>query len=145
MVLGHDSQLVLGGEAPPCARYLAGVAHAHVTSLSYSPLGTKTSEIGGLRAPLPGSETLWVVSVQGRRLQALTGPSEHGRWAAVVMNADARPGVAVDLVVGLKTGALLPLGWGASGLGLLVLGGPVFLLLFGLARPCTSTDGSTLG
>ncbi len=85
------------------------------------------------------------VSVQGRGLQALTGPSEHGRWAAVVMNADGRPGVAVDLVVGLKTGALLPLGWGASGPGLLVLGGPVFLLLFGLARPCTSTDGSTLG
>lgn len=124
-------------------RFLAGVAHTHVTSLSYGPFTTRTEQISGTRVPLPpASEAIWVASTQGRGDQSVTWPSEQGRWAAVVMNANGRPGVVVDVAAGVKTGVLLPIGWAAVGVGLLVLGTSVLLLLFGLGRPLTSAEAA---
>ncbi|MDA8297605.1 MAG: DUF4389 domain-containing protein [Actinomycetota bacterium] len=137
------TRAIFVGIAPRGAvdRFLAGVARTHVTSLNYGPFSTRTEPIGGTRAPLPpASETFWVASAQGRGDQSVTWPSEQGRWAAVVMNADGRPGVLVAVAAGVKTGVLLPIGWAAVGLGFLVLGGSVLLLLFGLNRPLTSVE-----
>jgi hypothetical protein len=48
------------------------------------------------------------------------------------MNADTRPGVAVDVSVGARTGILLPIGIGIGVFGLLALGAGVVMLVLGM-------------
>jgi hypothetical protein len=116
--------------------WLAGVPHTHVTSLSFGPFETHTQEIFGTRAPVPpASEPFWVASASGTGTRAVVWPTVRGRWSAVVMNADATRGVAVQINVGAKTGLLLPIGLGVGAFGLLLLAGGALLLVLGLRQP----------
>lgn len=84
------------------------------------------------RAPRerPGAEGFWVAQAEGAGEQELTWDAEFGRWTAVIMNADAARGVAVEADAAVK------LGWAIwAGLGMLVVGavmtaGAVIVILF---------------
>ncbi len=130
-------QSVFVGIAPTTSvdRYLSGVAHTHVTSLSYGPFTTEEQPIGGTRAPPPPSTgRFWVASVSGPGSRTLVWPVQPGKWSAVVMNADASRGVAVGVDVGVETGILLPVGIGIGVVGLLALAGCALCLFFGIRR-----------
>ena len=123
--------------------FLAGVAHEEVTSLSFGPLTTRTEAVSGTRAAVaPATAVPWVASTSGSGTRTLTWDTRSGRWSAVVMNADARPGVAVDVSVGAKTGLLLPIGFGVGGFGLLLMVGAVLLMVFGLRQPAAEAPGA---
>ena len=116
--------------------FLAGVAHEEVTDLSFGPWTTLTRAVPGSQpAGLPGNWGSWVRWTSGTASQTLTWTPRSGQWSAVVMNADASPGVTVAATVAAKTGVLLPVGLGLGGFGLLLLIGASLLLAFGLRRP----------
>ena len=52
----------------------------------------------------PGQEEFWVASVEGSGDQSLLWEPESGNWAVVIMNADGRAGVSVDVRVGGQVG-----------------------------------------
>jgi len=116
-------------------RWLGGVAHEHVTSVSFGPFNTETQLVSGNAAPAPpGTQTFWVTSTSGTGVQTLTWPTEGGRWSAVLMNADSARGISVDVNLGAKTRILLPIGLGLGCLGLLVLAASALLMAIGLRR-----------
>ena len=99
--------------------YLAGAAHDVIDDVDFSPFHADYRRVPGDRrlAP-PVDQRFWVASASGAGIQSATWDVEDGRWAVVVMNADASDGVSVDVAVGARTGLLL---W--IGLGLLVAAG----------------------
>lgn len=108
--------------------YLAGVAHDEIESIDYRPFEVTYQRRDGVSmAPPPGEETFWVAEAEGSGPQELRWEVESGRWAVVVMNADGSPGVSVDVVAGVRTGILLPVGIGL--LVAAVLAGVVAVLL----------------
>ena len=114
-------------------RWLRGVAHQRVRGANFGPFRTDSTEVSGARAPAPpGEQAFWAASVSGIGPQTLRWPSEGGDWTIVIMNADARPGVAADVSVGARTGILLPIGLGAGALGLVLLLGAASLFFFAL-------------
>lgn len=124
--------------------WLAGVAHTHVWSLHVGTVQRDTSQVAGRAAPAPPtSQTFWAASASGPGTQTVIWPSEPGRWAAVVMNADASPGVVATVRVGAKTGVLLPIGIGLGAFGLFALAGSALLLALGLRRPIDLTAAET--
>src|SRR5579885_2133762 len=105
-------------------RWLTGVAHERVTGADFGPFKSDTETVAGTRAATsPLDQGFWAASVSGSAEQTLLWPSQSGQWTIVVMNADAQPGVAVDVGVGARTGVLLPIGIGVGGFGLLLLCG----------------------
>ena len=124
-------------------RYLAGVAHHEVTSVSYDPFSATYRNSPGTRLPQPpATETFWVAKAVGEGTQTLQWTPTNGTWAVVIMNANASPGVASDVSLGLRVSIL---GWM---IGALIVVGLVALLIgTGLivwaAR--RSTAGSTIG
>ncbi len=116
--------------------WLAGVAHEHVTRVHFGPFQESSDVVPGTAtATAPATQRFWAASVTGTGTQTLVWPSEGGRWAMVVMNADAHRGVATDVSVGAKIGVLLPIGIGFATFGLLALGAGVMMILFGVRRP----------
>jgi hypothetical protein len=127
-------------------RWLSDVAHEHVTSVSFGPFSTETQLVSGTKSPaVPGMQSFWVASTSGTGVQTLIWPTEGGRWSAVVMNANAAPGIAANVNLGAKTGILLPIGLGLGVFGLLVLVGSALLMVFGLRRPEESPTAAVLG
>ena len=116
-------------------RYLARSAHDELSDVSFDPFEpTYRRRTGELRPAPPTAQDFWVASASGQGRQTLTWDVDSGRWAIVVMNADATPGVRAAVSAGLKTGVLLPIGIGLLG-GAVVLGvSALVLLVFGLRR-----------
>jgi len=87
---------------------------------------------GGAVAPRPGTRGFWVASATGRGSQTAQWDVSGGKWAAVVMRADGRPGVTADIRAGAKVDWLVWLGIGllaagaigfAAGVALITLSG----------------------
>jgi len=57
----------------------------------------------------PDEQTFWTASTQGAGTQSLVWPAEAGRWSILIMNADASPGVDVEVDVGAQIGAPGPI------------------------------------
>ena len=102
------SNALFMGIAPTTAvdEYLSGVAYDEVTAWEVGR-GAVISDVeytthGGPATPPnpPGTEGLWVASVEGTGLQTLDWTIESGDWTAVIMNADASAGVAAELAFG---------------------------------------------
>jgi hypothetical protein len=131
-----DGRAVFVGIAPEAQvdRYLEGVAHTEVRGLRDA--GYDGVERAGSRTPQdPASAGIWAASAAGPGEQAVRWDPEAGDWAVVVMNADGRPGVAVDVRVGARAGWL-----GELSVALLIAGGvlgaaAVALIAFGAAAP----------
>lgn len=117
-------------------RYLATTAHDRITSVSFGPFAVRYRSVPGSQVALPpGNQRFWVASASGVGAQTVDWPVEHGSWAVVVMNADGSPAVDVDARAGIKTDALLPIGLGVFGVGLLFGAAATALLIGGLRRP----------
>jgi hypothetical protein len=103
-------------------RYLGDVARDELVGFDGDDPEFDPREGGAPRAP-PGDQEFWVAESEGSGEQTLTWDAEFGRWTAVVMNADAARGIAVEADVGVK------LDWAIwPGLGMFVVG---LLLTFG--------------
>ncbi len=123
--------------------WLAGTAHEEVRAANFGPFRVGRTLIRGSAVPGPPSaQTFWVASKQGVGTQTLRWPSQSGRWAIVVMNADGSRGVTTDVSVGAKTGLLLPLGIGFGLVGLVALFLAGVLLYFGARQSPGSRVGS---
>lgn len=118
--------------------YLDGVAHAEVVDVDGDPFSVSYEyRTGDRRPPRPSTEPIWVARAQGRGPQVVDWDLESGKWAIVVMNADASPGVAAEASVGVKADWVLPVGIGllAGGLGFGALGTVMLVVgAVGLAR-----------
>ena len=137
-----DNRPVFIGIAPKSDvdRWLAGVPHDHVTASNFESFHGDRQSTGGEGAPgRPAAQSFWVASKSGAGRQTVRWPSASGQWTIVVMNADGARNVSVDVSAGAKTGVLLPIGIGLGVVGLLLIGGGVALLLFGVRGLSTAT------
>lgn len=132
--------------------YLAGVAHMEVDELHRH--GVRGTVRPGTRTPQPPADAAgWSAVASGPGTQTARWDPESGRWAAVVMNADASPGVRVDVQVGARARWVGPLAWALLGGGALLGLAAAALLtvgVAGLARPAerppeTQTEPSPAG
>ncbi|MDX5454046.1 MAG: DUF4389 domain-containing protein, partial [Rhodococcus sp. (in: high G+C Gram-positive bacteria)] len=118
--------------------FLSGVAHAELTDVRFEPFRAEYREIpGDDPARVPGDEDFWAASAAGPGTQELRWDFQEGVGSIVVMNADATPGVVVDLQAGAQFPFLGPLAlWLlVSALVLLVIGVPLLVLgAVGLGR-----------
>jgi hypothetical protein len=112
--------------------YLAGVAFDEVRDVDFDPFRVSYRAHPGSRRPAaPDAQGFWVARAQGAGEQTLDWEVEGGTWTLVVMNADASPGVAADMQLGIKIGILLPLGIGLLVGGLVLLGAGTTMIVFG--------------
>lgn len=123
-------------------RYLAGTARDELTEVDLSPFRATLERHPGERPPAPpGQQTFWVAAASGPGSQSAAVDLGRGEWTAVVMNADASPGVDVDASVGVETGLLLPVGV------VLLVGAALsaalaaVLIVVGLRRPAGPAPG----
>ncbi len=79
---------------------------------------TYIEQQGLLAIESPIDQGFWVENATGEGEQELTWEARGGRWSVVVMNADGSPDVAADVEVGLRSGAVTPIG-----VTLIVIGG----------------------
>jgi hypothetical protein len=97
--------------------YLADVAHSEVKDVRRH--GYEGNLRPGTRAPAPPAGAIaWSAAAKGPGTQTIRFKPPPGRWAIVVMNAGATPGIAVDLRAGARASWL-----GAASAGGLVSGG----------------------
>lgn len=116
--------------------YLAGVSHTVITE--FRDDGTEL--VAGGRAPAaPAGQSFWVASASGSGRQTLDWKPKAGSWSVVVMNTDARPGVAVDADLGAKVPALPWIALGFLVAGLIFAAGGALLLIGGLRQNRTTT------
>jgi hypothetical protein len=116
--------------------YLAGAPYDVVTDFELDPFRVdyrREEGSGGLEPP--GEQTFWAVSAEGAPTETLRWEVEKGNWSAVVMNADASPGVAADLSFGAKVGFIFWTGLGLLIIGVLMLVGAAVFIYFGARKP----------
>ena len=117
--VGSGRPLFVGiGRTSDVDRYLAGVNRTVITDF----FGTKAKTVAG-HAPqsAPGAQHFWAASSTGSGARTLLWNPHSGSWTVVVMNADAKPAIAVETDLGARMPAVI---WIAIGL---VLAGVVFL------------------
>lgn len=111
------------GRSADVDRYLAGVKQSLISDF----FGEKVEAIGGgTPRSAPGKQHFWVASSAGSGARTLVWDPTKGSWTVVVMNADARPGIAVRADLGARMQAVR---WIAIGL---LAAGAVFLAGGGL-------------
>ena len=116
------------------AGYLAGVPHAELADVRFSPFQADYRTVAGTKAPgRPAEQTFWAASVSGTGSQDLRWDIRPGNWAVVIMNADAASPVAVDLSGGVRSELLLPIFIGLLIAGVVLLGVGVLLIVLGAA------------
>lgn len=106
--------------------YLSGVAHTELTDVRFHPFVPRYRQIPGTNpAESPAAQPFWSASTSGTGTRELRWDLQDGSWTIVVMNADAGPGVSVDLQAGAHFTFLGPLALG-------VLVGAIVLLAIGV-------------
>jgi hypothetical protein len=94
------------GPANQVRRYLAGVEHATLVDITDNGNAVLRRSAGSAPAQAPEQMDFWVAQSSGTGQQQITWPVENGDWTAVVMNADASPGVSVETTAGAEVPAL---------------------------------------
>jgi hypothetical protein len=126
--------------------YLGSVSRDVVDDLDFDD-GDASLELrpvaGSGAPPPPGEQAFWVAAAEGMGPQTLTWDLVSGRYTAVVMNADATPGLDADLTLGAKISWLI---WVVVGV---LVGGGILLAVGGLliylgARPERLPPGALL-
>ncbi len=89
--------------------YLGDTHRAEITDIGPGA-NDVTYAMAGRSEPstLPGDQDFWAASSEGDGLQTITFDLEQGSWMAVIMSADAGPGVSVDVVGAAQTAWLIP-------------------------------------
>jgi hypothetical protein len=103
------------------ARYLRGVGYSRLDD--FGDGSPRYSQVPGRRPrSRPSAEGFWVAQSSGAGEQKLEWDAASGTWTAVVMNADAGRGVAVEAEAGVKIGWLIWVGIGLTILGATIAG-----------------------
>jgi hypothetical protein len=113
-------------------RYLRGVAVDRVVDVTGDEV-TYDRRAGSAVADLPADQDFWVASASGSGPLDLDWEVESGRWAVVVMDPDAEPGVAADVRVGATVPALFELAIGLIAAGGVLLAAGATLLVVAAA------------
>jgi hypothetical protein len=129
---GHGTEGVFLGIAPQddALSYLNNVAYEEPTGYFGAAGIAYRSHPGGPPEAAPATQAFWRAQASGTGRQTLTWTVTSGRWAIVLMNADASRGVSAAVSVGATAPFIFGLAMGlliAGGVALLVAG----LLLFG--------------
>lgn len=124
---GTDDVFVGVARTADVEAYLADSPHAVVTDIDDHT--AIVDQVAGVREIIgaPSDQDFWVASASGTGEQTLDWEARGGRWSVVVMNADGGRGVAADVEVGARSGAITPIG-----VVLIVFGGIGTLLSIGL-------------
>jgi hypothetical protein len=133
---GDDGAIFFGiADSGDRDAYLAGVNYDEVTSIDFegADITYRTHEGTTVPSP-PGTEGIWVASVEGTGEQTLDWSLETGNWSVVVMNADASAGIDATLVFGAKISNLILLAWIGLALGVLFVAGGGYLLYRGFRQ-----------
>ena len=113
------------GRSTVVERYLAGIGHTVITEF----WGDKTENVaGGAPRSAPGTQDFWAVSDTGRGTRTIVWKPKDGSWTVVVMNADARPGIAVGADLGARMPAVPWIAVGVLAAGGLFLAGGALLI-----------------
>ena len=116
--------------------YLRESPHSIVTDLDYDPFRVDYRAHSGSEKPFsPGAQRIWAASSEGAGKRTITWNVRGGHWSVVVMNADGSRGVAAGVRAGARIPALPYIGWGAIGIGLVLLAGAGGLTAIALRRP----------
>ncbi|MCW2615793.1 MAG: hypothetical protein JWN08_2787 [Frankiales bacterium] len=123
--------LFLGvGPTARVERYLSGFPHDRVVELGDDTTEVRREGGDGQAAP-PAPAGVWTATDSGTGRLSVSLPVPDGSWTAVVMRADAEPG----LLVRAEAGATLPdldvLGWSALAGGLVLLAAGTALVVAG--------------
>ncbi|PBC40035.1 DUF4389 domain-containing protein [Rhodococcus sp. ACS1] len=134
-----DRDIFIGiGPRDEVDKYFTDVAHTEVTAVQFDPFRPTYRQIPGARqAALPGEQPFWSASSSGPGMQEVRWELRQGAWTAVVMNADATPGVSADIQAGAHLAFLGPLALGVliGAVALLVIGIPLIVAgAIGLGR-----------
>jgi hypothetical protein len=126
----HGTPLFIGiARTDAVSRYLEGAGYATIQHLV---TGDVTTHAGRAPSAPPTAVSIWAASTQGTGLQTLRWKPHSGDWSIVLMNTDARAGVAISGDLGAKM-PLLPwvaLGLFVVGAGLAVLAAWLFVRAF---------------
>jgi hypothetical protein len=131
------------GPASDVEAYLAGVPHDDITDVLFDPFSVdyRREDADGTTMPAPpADQAFWVAQASGEADQRLTWDLRPGRWAIVVMNADATTDVVTDIDVGVQIDFLVPIAIG------LVIGGIVLaamaaaMIFAGVGRAHATSD-----
>jgi hypothetical protein len=142
--VGNDPLFIGIAPADTVDTWLAGSRYERITRMRYAPFRVDSHIVVGTRpVDPPSTQDIWVASMSGTGTQTLTWRSEPGRWAVVLMNADARTGVAADLSFGARTGVLLPVGIVGGVFGLLLIAAGLVLVVTAVA-PTPPSAGVTV-
>lgn len=116
--------------------YLAGSSYQTVRDLDLDPFtATYVTHSGTTNPGRPASRTFWAASTIGTHTADLTWRPKSGSWSIVVMNADASPGVSVEISAGARVAWLVWTGIGIAAVGGLLLAAAGLMLVRGLRRP----------
>jgi hypothetical protein len=110
--------------------YLAGVDHDVVIEVD-DRTAVLRNRPGSDEAEPPADQDFWVASAEGSGTQTMVWEATGGSWTAIVMNADAAPGISVDVEIGARSDLVVPLALVLLGVGLIFLIGGVFLIVWG--------------
>ena len=119
------------GRTADVEAYLDGSGRTVVTDIDdHTPL---LEQVDGseLIAP-PAEQDFWVASASGTGEQTLDWSTRGGSWSVVVMNADGTPGVAADVEIGARSGAVTPVGVVLIVFGAVGTIGSIALFVFGV-------------
>ena len=132
------------GPSSEVDRYLAGVSRTEISEFWQD----KVDQVaGGTTATPPAGESIWVASASGTGPQTVKWDPIEGSWTVVVMNADARPGLAIGADLGAKFPSLLWIALGVLGAGVIFLTGGVLLIASAVAReaePLSDRKGAAM-
>ena len=128
--IDQGSELFIGiGPEADVETYLRGVARDEIRDVD-SDGDPEYRRISGAEMPAPPAEQgFWVASASGAGTQELIWEFSEGRWAVVLMNADASPGILAEATVGIRSGALLPVAISLLVAGALLLVAAVVIIL----------------
>jgi hypothetical protein len=116
--------------------YLTGVDQDEVVDVDFDPFRVETVRTPGTRVPpAPATQTFWAAQASGPGTQTVRWDVRGGNWSAVVMNADASPGVRFAGNAGAHINHLAWIGGGILAGGLLILAGAITMIVVGARRP----------
>ena len=148
-----ERELFIGiGPEAEVGRYLARVEHDEIVDIDFHDVGLDEAtvdyrRVAGARTPdRPAAQDFWEASVEGSGTQTLDWELEEGRFAIVVMDAAAEPGVEVDMTLGARVPFVVGLAIGLLVGGVLLLAGGITMLYFGarsrMAYPAPASAAS---
>ena len=132
--LDQGSELFIGiGPEADVDAYLSDVARDEIRDVDEDGDVEYRSIPGTGTAAPPAEQGFWVASASGTGTQELIWEFSEGRWAAVLMNADASPGVLAEATVGIRSGALLAVAISILVAGVLLLAVAVAIVVVAVA------------